>query len=126
RGDEWKSCRTMNLGKFPPNCKTSSTHGSWLVPLLSTSSNAKLSRKMTMRKGEIWRAQLPFAPGHVQAGERPVLIIQNDAFSALPTVLVVPFTGTLAAARFGGTLVVPPDGRNGLTPRAGAPGVPTT
>jgi mRNA interferase MazF len=71
-----------------------------------------------MRKGEIWRARLPVAPGHVQAGERPVLIIQNDTFSALPTVLVTPFTGTLAAARFGGTLVVPPDGRNGLTTRS--------
>ena len=71
-----------------------------------------------MRKGEIWRARLPFAPGHVQAGERPVLIIQNDTFAALPTVLVVPFTGTLASARFAGTLVVPPDGRNGLTTRS--------
>ncbi len=68
-----------------------------------------------MRKGEIWRGRLPHAPGHVQSGERPVLIIQNDAFATLPTVLVVPFTGRMAAGRFPGTLVVAPDGRNGLT-----------
>ncbi len=68
-----------------------------------------------MRKGEIWRGRLPYTPGHVQAGERPVLIIQNDAFAALPTILIVPFTGRLTSARFPGTLLVPPDGRNGLT-----------
>jgi mRNA interferase MazF len=69
-----------------------------------------------MKKGEVWRVRLPFGPGHTQAGERPAIIVQDDPFNAtLPTVLVVPFTGTLAASRFAGTLVVQPDNQNGLT-----------
>ncbi len=69
-----------------------------------------------MRQGEIWRVQLPFGNGREQAGERPALIIQSDAFiQALPLILVVPFTGELAASRFDGTLVVQPDKLNGLT-----------
>jgi mRNA interferase MazF len=54
--------------------------------------------------------------GHAQTGDRPALIIQNDSYSAaLQTVLIVPFTGAAAAARFPGTVRVQPDGRNGLT-----------
>jgi mRNA interferase MazF len=69
-----------------------------------------------MRRGEVWRVRLPPASGHAQSGDRPALVVQNDAFTAvLPTVLVVPFTGNLAAARFAGTLRVDPDGTNGLT-----------
>jgi mRNA interferase MazF len=69
-----------------------------------------------MRRGEVWRVRLPPASGHAKAGERPALVVQNDAFTAvLPTILVVPFTGNLGAARFAGTLRVDPDGTNGLT-----------
>lgn len=69
-----------------------------------------------MRRGEVWRVRLPAASGHAQAGERPALVIQHDAYTVvLPTVLVVPFTGSLAALRFAGTLRVDPDGSNGLT-----------
>jgi mRNA interferase MazF len=69
-----------------------------------------------MKKGEVWRVRLPFSPGHKQAGERPAVIIQEDSFGApLPTVLLIPFTGTAAAARFPSTLLVQPDGQNGLT-----------
>ncbi len=54
--------------------------------------------------------------GHTQAGIRPAVIVQEDqATQSLPTVLIVPFTGALAALRFPGTLAVQPDGRNGLT-----------
>jgi mRNA-degrading endonuclease toxin of MazEF toxin-antitoxin module len=69
-----------------------------------------------MRRGEVWRVRLPPAAGHAQTGDRPAVVVQNDAFTAvLPTVLVVPFTGNLAAARFAGTLRVDPDAANGLT-----------
>lgn len=34
---------------------------------------------------------------------------------ALPTVLIIPITGTQAASRFPGTLAVQPDMQNGLT-----------
>jgi mRNA interferase MazF len=40
---------------------------------------------------------------------------EDQATAALPTVLIVPFTGTRAAVRFPGTLEVQPDGQNGLT-----------
>ncbi len=81
-----------------------------------TSSNTWHGSKMPMRRGEVWRVRIPFAPGHAQAGDRPALIVQNDPLIAsLPTVLIVPFTSTPGAARFPGTLVVSPDGQNGLT-----------
>jgi mRNA interferase MazF len=69
-----------------------------------------------MKKGDVWRVRLPTAAGHTQAGERPAVIIQDDPFNAtLPTVLIVPFTSTLRATRFAGTLLVQPDQHNGLT-----------
>jgi mRNA interferase MazF len=69
-----------------------------------------------MRRGEVWHVRLPPASGPAQSGDRPALVVQHDAFTAaLPTALVVPFTGNLAAARFAGTLRVDPDGANGLT-----------
>lgn len=69
-----------------------------------------------MKKGEVWRVRLPFGGGHTQAGERPAIIIQDETVTAsLPTVFVVPLTGTQAASRFPGTLLVQPDGDNGLT-----------
>jgi len=69
-----------------------------------------------MKRGEVWRVRLPTVPGHAQAGTRPAAIVQAGPFIAsLPTVLIVPFTGTAAAARFPGTLAVQPDGQNGLT-----------
>lgn len=69
-----------------------------------------------MKKGEVWRVRIPFAPGHAQAGDRPAIIVQDDSFIAcLPTVLIVPFTSSPGAARFAGTMRVLPDGQNGLT-----------
>ncbi len=69
-----------------------------------------------MKRGEVWRVRLPSVPGHTQAGIRPAVILQEDQVTlSLPTVLIVPFTGTQGALRFSGTLAVPPDGQNGLT-----------
>lgn len=69
-----------------------------------------------MRRGEIWRVRIPFAPGHAQAGDRPALIVQDDPFiTSLPTVIIVPFTSTPGATRFDGTLLIQPDPQNGLT-----------
>ncbi len=69
-----------------------------------------------MKKGEVWKVRLPPAAGHTQTGERPAIIVQNDQLIvSLPTVLIVPLTGTPAASRFSGTLTVQPDSQNGLT-----------
>lgn len=68
-----------------------------------------------MQRGEVWQVDIPFAPGHAQAGVRPAVIVQDDAFlGTLPTVLIVPFTGSQRATRFPGTVLVQPDGQNGL------------
>ena len=69
-----------------------------------------------MRKGEVWQVGIPFTPGHAQAGDRPAVILTEDAFiPALPTLLIVPFTGSRGTVRFPGTVLVQPDGQNGLT-----------
>jgi mRNA interferase MazF len=69
-----------------------------------------------MKRGEVWRVRIPIAPGHVQFGERPAIIVQDDAFNArLPTVLIVPLTGSQATKRFPGTMSIAPDANNGLT-----------
>jgi mRNA interferase MazF len=69
-----------------------------------------------MHRGEVWRVRLPFTGGHAQAGLRPAVIVQHDRHTAvLPTVLVVPFTSSLKTQAFPGTVLVQPDGQNGLT-----------
>jgi mRNA interferase MazF len=69
-----------------------------------------------MTRSEVWQVRIPYAPGHAQAGERPAIIVQADQLIAsLPTVLIVPFTSTMGAARFDGTVVVPHDAQNGLS-----------
>jgi mRNA interferase MazF len=69
-----------------------------------------------MRRGEVWQVDIPLTPGHAQAGQRPAVILQDDPFTiALPTVLIVPFTGSQSATRFPGTVLIQPDGQNGLT-----------
>lgn len=68
-----------------------------------------------MKKGEVWRVRMPVDAGRAQAGERPAIIMQNEPYlTALPTILIIPFTSNLATSRFGGTLVVQPTGGNGL------------
>jgi mRNA interferase MazF len=69
-----------------------------------------------MKRGEVWRVLIPAAPGHAQTGERPAIIMQDLAFNnSLPTTMIVPLTGKLAASRFDGTLVIQPDQQNGLS-----------
>jgi mRNA interferase MazF len=69
-----------------------------------------------MRKGEVWQVRIPFAPGHAQTGERPAVILtEGGLVPSLPTILVVPFTSSRGTLRFPGTILVQPDGQNGLT-----------
>jgi mRNA-degrading endonuclease toxin of MazEF toxin-antitoxin module len=52
---------------------------------------------------------------HEQAGNRPVVIIQDeDAYSSLPTVIIVPFTQTKSAIRFPSAFFVKPSVYNRL------------
>jgi len=48
---------------------------------------------MTIKRGDIYIANLPKTSGSVQHGKRPVLIIQNDVGNLhSPTVIIAPLT----------------------------------
>ena len=54
---------------------------------------------MTVRRGEIWLADLDPARGSEQTGSRPVLVLQNDVISKFTTtVLTIPLTTNLRRA----------------------------
>jgi mRNA interferase MazF len=66
--------------------------------------------------GDIHWVVLPAAAGHVQQGRRPGIIWQDHGrFPGLPTTLVLPLTSRLATLRFGGTHLIQPSIRNGLS-----------
>jgi mRNA interferase MazF len=62
-----------------------------------------------LRRGDIVTAALPGASGK----PRPALVVQNDAFAALPSVTVLPLTGDLQDASLI-RVSVEPDPSNGL------------
>ena len=54
---------------------------------------------MSIKRGDIWLAELGPVRGSEQAGTRPVLIFQSDAVNVYTsTVLVIPFTTNLRRA----------------------------
>jgi mRNA interferase MazF len=54
---------------------------------------------MTVKRGEVWFADLNPIRGSEQAGIRPVLIIQNDTINPFTTTVVtIPFTTNLRRA----------------------------
>jgi len=52
-------------------------------------------------RGEIWLADLTAGQGHEQSGQRPVLIVSDDAFNAglSGLVMVVPLTSKVQKSR---------------------------
>jgi mRNA interferase MazF len=70
---------------------------------------------MTVRRGEIWWADLDPIRGSEQAGIRPVLIFQNDAVNRFTTTLLaIPLTTNLRRAMLP-TGVLISQGEGGLT-----------
>jgi mRNA interferase MazF len=70
---------------------------------------------MTIKRGEIWLANLNPTRGSEQAGTRPVLIFQNDLISKYTkTALAIPFTTNLRRASLPSCVLVP-KGEGGLT-----------
>lgn len=68
-----------------------------------------------MQRGDIHRVELGDPHGHRQAGRRPAIVVQSQAFTeSLPTVLMVPLTTRLEALRFHATVLIEPDEQNGL------------
>ena len=72
-----------------------------------------------MDRGDIVRVQLPppaGPSGREQFGTRPAIVLQDRAVAAnLPTVVIVPLTSRLSAARFAGSFTVSPTEANGLS-----------
>lgn len=69
-----------------------------------------------MTRGDIWIVSLPVVSGREQGGQRPALVIQDDAYGQRsPLVLVVPLTSQLSATRFPATVNLKPTRENGLT-----------
>ena len=71
-----------------------------------------------MNRGDVVRVQLPppaGPSGREQFGARPAIVVQDKKdFGSLPTVLVVPLTSRVSAARFPGSFIVVPTATNGL------------
>lgn len=70
-----------------------------------------------MPPGDICFVDYPRANGHEQAGRRPSLVLQDDAYAhASPLVITIPFTtAALTLSRFPAVLPVPATPTNGLT-----------
>lgn len=70
---------------------------------------------MTVKRSEIWLADLNPTRGSEQAGTRPVLIFQNDLINKFTTtVLTIPFTTNLRRASLPSCVKVS-KGEGGLT-----------
>ena len=70
---------------------------------------------MTVRRGEVWLADLNPIRGSEQAGIRPVLIFQNDTINRFTTTTVtIPFTTNLRRARLPSCVLLT-TGEGGLT-----------
>lgn len=71
-----------------------------------------------MKRGDIVRVELPppaGPSGREQFGTRPAIVVQDEKnFASLSTVLIVPMTSRLSAARFPGSLTISPTDTNGL------------
>jgi mRNA interferase MazF len=70
---------------------------------------------MTVKRGEVWQADLNPVRGSEQSGSRPILIFQNDSLNNIvPTIVAIPFTSNL---KRGGlpTCIRVPKGEGGLT-----------
>jgi mRNA interferase MazF len=65
----------------------------------------------TIRRGEVWLADLRPTRGHEQTGHRPILIVSADPFNQSPAglVIAVPFTTTRRGLPTH-IEVLPPDG----------------
>ncbi len=62
------------------------------------------------RRGEIWYGTLDPVVGHEQGGKRPLLVVSDDGFNALPRqmVVVLPLTTSVRNRRFE-VIVDPPE-----------------
>lgn len=68
-----------------------------------------------MDSGDIHWVNFPSGAGRAQAGRRPAVTLQSAKHARLPTAILVPLTSKQDALRFPGTVLIEPDGDNGLS-----------
>jgi len=70
---------------------------------------------MTVKRGEVWLANLDPTRGSEQAGSRPVLVFQNDSINRFTsTYLTIPLTTNLRRASLPSCVFIP-KGEGGLS-----------
>ncbi|MBD3214088.1 MAG: type II toxin-antitoxin system PemK/MazF family toxin [Candidatus Lokiarchaeota archaeon] len=73
--------------------------------------------KSKLKEGQIWWVQLSYSKsdsvGHEQSNKRPCLIIKNNKFARLTT--IIPLTAHIAASRFPYTYLIKKTKINNLT-----------
>src|SRR5437899_11748784 len=68
-----------------------------------------------MKRGDVCWVDLPMGAGGAQAGLRPAILMQDDEGPHLcPTLVIVPLTSQLTAARFSHTVPLNPGTHSGL------------
>ena len=68
-----------------------------------------------MKRGDVFWVNLPSGAGRAQAGLRPAVLMQDDEGPLLcPTLVIVPLTSQVAAARFAHTVPLSPGAYSGL------------
>ena len=89
-----------NIGKIRPYCYfTLSIERDGLMPTLAKQ-KSKGKEKMTIRRGDIFYADLSPVIGSEQGGLRPVLIVQNDVGNRYsPTVIAAAITSKMGKAK---------------------------
>src|SRR6266498_1738758 len=86
RGRSWRSTSPADRSKSHRSCRRNLTPGSGPARKPWNWLSGWRAKGRTMQRGEIWKVDIPFTPGHGQAGERPAVIVQDDPFIAtLPT-----------------------------------------
>jgi mRNA interferase MazF len=69
-----------------------------------------------MRPGDVYEVDHPQVDGREQAGQRPSLILQDEAYAGLsPLVVTIPFTTASRVTRFPAVIPVSATPENGLT-----------
>src|SRR5713226_7874209 len=98
------------ISRFPGPCEKSCKPGKrpGRRPL-------RKSRLPPMKRGDVFWVDLPLGAGRAQAGLRPAILMQDDEGPQLcPTLVIVPLTSQLAAARFAHTVPLNPGTHSGL------------
>lgn len=62
---------------------------------------------MTLKRGDIWLADLSLSQGSEQSGTRPVILFQNDAITTYSnTIIAIPLTSNLRRGELPSSVII--------------------